>query len=357
MTLHFYSPKAYGFVRHKFCKALPEPSTLRAWYSSIDGEPGFTLESFKALKLKIAEAKVRNKKVLVSFMIDEISIKKSIERQSNGIVRGYVDVGTKIECSDTIPIAKDALVMMVVALDGSWKLLICYFLINGIDSATNSGFITDALIRFHDIDVEVISVTLDGPTEHFSTMRSLGASFDLLDPKPFFLHPATQKKIHVIFDAYHMLKLARNCLGDLKILKDSEGNLIKWEYIETFGNIQDDEDLRAGNRLRMAHVRYWKLKMKVALAAQSLSSSVADSIEYCCNVLKLKEFEGSEATIRFTRCIDRLFDFMNSRNPFAKGYKAPLRRSTEDSWRKSILAEIEYLKGITHVTGTPMYKT
>ena len=110
------------------------------------------------------------------------------------------------------------------------------------------------------MDVEVISVTLDGPTEHFSTMRSLGASFDLLDPKPFFLHPATQKMIHIIFDACHMLKLARNCLGDFKILKHSEGNLIKWEHIETLANIQDDEGLRTGNRLRMAHIRYWKMK-------------------------------------------------------------------------------------------------
>ena len=123
MTLHFYSPKAYGFVRHRFCKALSEPSTLRAWYSSIHGEPGFTLESFEALKVKVAEvAEVRNKKVLVSFMIDEISIKKSIQRQSNGVVRGYVDVGTKIECSDTIPIAKDALVRW--KLKASYRLLL-----------------------------------------------------------------------------------------------------------------------------------------------------------------------------------------------------------------------------------------
>ena len=173
---------------------MPEPSTLRAWYSSIDSEPGFTLESFEALKLKVAEARVRNKKVLVSFMIDEILIKKSIQRQSNEVVRGYADVGTKIECSDTIPMAKDALVMMVVALDGSWKLPIGYFLINGIDSATNSGLITDALIRLHDSDVEFISVTLDGRTEHFSTIRSLGASFDLLDPKPFFSTSRYSKK-------------------------------------------------------------------------------------------------------------------------------------------------------------------
>ena len=35
MTLHFYSPKACGFVRHKICEALPEPSTLRAWYEVL----------------------------------------------------------------------------------------------------------------------------------------------------------------------------------------------------------------------------------------------------------------------------------------------------------------------------------
>ena len=30
ITLHFYSPNAYGFVRRKFCNALPDPSTLRS---------------------------------------------------------------------------------------------------------------------------------------------------------------------------------------------------------------------------------------------------------------------------------------------------------------------------------------
>lgn len=56
MTLHFYSPKAYNFVRQKFCRALPDPSTLRSWYASINGEPGFTTESFEALKIKVNEA-------------------------------------------------------------------------------------------------------------------------------------------------------------------------------------------------------------------------------------------------------------------------------------------------------------
>lgn len=47
MTLHFYSPKAYSFVRSSFRSALPYPSTLRKWSTSVDGRPGFTAEAFE----------------------------------------------------------------------------------------------------------------------------------------------------------------------------------------------------------------------------------------------------------------------------------------------------------------------
>lgn len=51
------------------------------------------------------------------------------------------------------------------------------------------------------------------------------------------------------------------------------------------------------------------MKIKISLAAQTLSNSVADGIEFRDHELNLKEFEGSEATVRFLRCIDRVFGF------------------------------------------------
>ena len=51
--------------------------------------------------------------------------------------------------------------------------------------------------------------------------------------------------------------------------------------------------------------------MKVNLAAQDFSSSVADAIQYCANVLKLTQFQ---ATFEFIRLFDRLFDIFNTRN-------------------------------------------
>lgn len=66
-------------------------------------------------------------------MLDEISIKKSLQCLPNGKICGHVDFGSEMELNDNIPLAKDALVLMVMSLDESWKLPIGYFLINGID--------------------------------------------------------------------------------------------------------------------------------------------------------------------------------------------------------------------------------
>ncbi|KAJ8935003.1 hypothetical protein NQ318_012655 [Aromia moschata] len=44
LTLHYYSVKAYNFVRRTFNCALPHPKTITRWYKNINGEAGFTTE-------------------------------------------------------------------------------------------------------------------------------------------------------------------------------------------------------------------------------------------------------------------------------------------------------------------------
>ena len=39
LSLHFQSPKAYNYVRHKFYNSLPHPKTISQWYQSVDEEP------------------------------------------------------------------------------------------------------------------------------------------------------------------------------------------------------------------------------------------------------------------------------------------------------------------------------
>ena len=75
--------------------ALPHPSTIRQWYSQLDGKPGFTAEAFSALQVRVSEAAALKKEVICSLMVDEMAIEKHIEWDGKHFV-GYVDIGAGV---------------------------------------------------------------------------------------------------------------------------------------------------------------------------------------------------------------------------------------------------------------------
>jgi len=120
LTLNFYSAVAYKYVRQVFNKCLPHPSTLRKWYDVVDGAPGFTKESINAIQIKVAEMKLKDKTLVCGVMIDEISIKGGTH--FNGTRnQGYISYETGLNAdTDTLPLDKEALVIMLVALNSNW---------------------------------------------------------------------------------------------------------------------------------------------------------------------------------------------------------------------------------------------
>ena len=90
---------------------------------------------------------------------------------------------------------------------------------------------------------------------------------------------------------------------------------------------------------------------------ESLSSSVADAIEYCTKTLKLLQFQGSEATVKLLRVFDGLFDLLNSRNPFGRGYKARLRASNKTIWEPCLVYAYKYISGLKNPDGMLMTST
>ncbi|KAL2085045.1 hypothetical protein ACEWY4_020563 [Coilia grayii] len=338
-TLHFYSAKAYDYVREELHLALPHPQTIRKWYSSISADPGFTVASFTALKSHVDEQKKAGKYTICSLMMDEMYIHKQTEFGGDQI-HGYVNIGSG-EIENVV--ATQALVLMVVAINGSWKIPIAYFLINSMTGAERANVIRESLVRLHAIGVQVVSLTCDGPSQNFSMIRELGAELDIMDMRPYFYHPQEQtQKIHVLLDPCHMIKLLRNVYSTAGVLTRDDGQEIKWQYIEELHKLQEKEGLRLGNKLRLAHIEWRNQKMKVHLAAQLFSSSVADALEYCEQELKRPQFSGCGATVHFLRTVDAAFDVLNSRNPLGKGHKAPLKPSTIHRAR-GILEEMESL--------------
>ena len=318
LTLQFYSTKAYEYVRKTFGLGLPSVSTIRRWLRSVDGSAGFNEEALLSLERKVNEAKFNGKEVLCSLMIDEMSIKKHLEFYGNKTV-GFVDIGSGIT-DDSTPPATEALVFMVVCVNGSWKVPVGYFLIHGLSGIERANLIRQCLLLLADVGVRVISLTCDGPSCHMSMLKDLGASLNPNQLDPSFPHPSSGERVFVLLDVCHMLKLLPNSFATCGLLRDVEGNIIRWQYLEYLHQIQEKEGLHLANKLRQSHMYWQAQKMKVKLTAQTLSKSVADALEYCRDVLRLPEFENCHATVTFLRTVDQLFDVLNSRNKFAKGF-------------------------------------
>ena len=127
-----------------------------------------------------------------------------------------------------------------------------------------------------------------------------------------------QKPVNILLDNCNCIKLVRNTFSDLGEMKDGDGETIQWCFIARLYELQSMELCHLANKITRNHVFWQNLKMKVKLAIQVFSRSTADAIDYCREVLKLSQFQGSSATTRFLRMFDEIFDLLNSTSKFGK---------------------------------------
>jgi hypothetical protein len=127
-TLHYYSPKAYSFVRSKF-KSMPNPRTIRRWLSAYKGQPGLTEESFNTISA--ANASSDSKFKICALTMDEMEIRKHIDHDRNGKLYGFIDLGCGPLDDDSHPQATKVLLVLAVGINRYWKLPLAYYLTNG----------------------------------------------------------------------------------------------------------------------------------------------------------------------------------------------------------------------------------
>lgn len=349
LTLAFYSPRAYNYVRETFNKSLPHLGTLSSWYKSVNGTPGFSNEALNAIKIK------QNKMpypLLCNLVMDEMCIRRQIEWTGKKFT-GYVDIGTNVE-GDVLPEAKEVLVFMLVCLNGSWKVPLGYFLLNGLSANEKASLVKQCLRFVHETGVEVTSFTFDGAPVNFTMAGRLGASItDPLNLKTSFKHPETNSDVYIYLDPCHMIKLIRNCLASQDGLKDTEERDIKWEHISELVKVQQTEGLHAATKIRLRHLQWEREKMKVRLATQTISRSVSDAITFLRDI-NYPNFSDSQATSDFVLKFNNLFDIFNSRNKFNKyTYKRPMSSQNADHFLDFFSEMQRYIQGLT-LKGRPI---
>lgn len=333
LTLHFYSPRAYKYVRTKFNDNLPSISSIRNWYSALNASPGFTTEAFTSLKKKVDELNKNNKdgerkKLICCLMCDEMAMRQHIQlNASTNKFDGFVDIGLPIADQSSLKVAKDVLVFMVSGITEDFKIPIGYFFVNGLNADERAALTDEAMMRLSEVGVETVSITLDGLPANLKMCKLLGADFH--EEKAYFRDPTQpDRKVYVILDPPHMLKLVRNVIGSRNLI-DGEGGIIDWKYFVMLYEAQKSFSWNLGNKITKTHIEYDKQKMSVSLAAQSLSNSTADSLEFMKG--ECEKFTDVDSTVKLVRITNDIFDIMNSTTKSINSptlFKRPISAST-----------------------------
>lgn len=341
--MNFYSPKAYNYVRSVFKNKLPAPSTIRNWYSNTNGSPGCTQEALQILKRK---QKTYHGTLYACLTMDEMALRKQIEwdpKQKKFI--GYIDYGLEFGLeSEKLPVAKEVLVYLLTCVNQRWKIPVAYYFVNGLTSEERAEITNKVLSFLTNSGVKVIALTFDGLPSNINMCTHLNAS-NVNNNNYYFVHPSENYNIPIFFDAPHMLKLIRNTLASKDILYDGNNNAIRWEYFVKLNNIQQNDCFHLANKLTSKHIQWFKNKMNVKLAAQTLSESCAIAMEQLYEDGH-PDFADCIATAKFCRIINNIFDCLNCRNVYGKKFKKPLTLDTAKEIFLFFEESIQYLSAI-----------
>ena len=250
LTLHYYSPRAYNFVRRIF--KLPHASNICKWNGSIDCEPGFLRNVIDFLGKQAKTDQTLQDCVLI---VDAMAIRKGTwfdPKKGTYIYVGQVDYGgALLEEEDTL--ATEVLVFLLCGVSGHWKRPVAYFL-QMKNSAEVLAHLTKDCVRLLQVSgLNVIALVFDGTYANQNTAKILGCKVSMECKKTWFTIPQNpSSRVHIIFDVCHMLKLVQNMFGDMGTLQVDEKGVtqpIRWKYIDALNDVQENLGLSMANKL------------------------------------------------------------------------------------------------------------
>ncbi|XP_046553262.1 uncharacterized protein LOC124262759 [Haliotis rubra] len=327
LYLRSKSQKAYNVARDSGFIALPSTRTLFDYSHVLPSTCGFH-ERFTEHLIEQAEKCGMYKeewKSYVGILQDEIKVSEGLvyDKKSGELV-GYVELdktGNDISNMENLLIdsdpklAKSILVVMVRGITTSLKYPFFCLATDGITSATLYPPIWETVrILTIECGLKPLFITCDGATPNrkfFKLHRdeNLQNTFWTLNPYSF-----PTRKLYFISDVPHLLKTTRNCFsnsGAHNLARNlwKSGKCISWTHIiRLYEDHVETPLFTLCPKLTRHHVHLSSFaKMKVNLAAQVLSKTVADALE---------ELYGDHVTetVKFIRHMNRFFDCLNTRH-------------------------------------------
>ena len=300
LSVFYHSRKVYAILKKMFY--MPSKTTLMKMLQKTNIYPGFSSNILNALKRKVTSMKAADRQCALIF--DEMSIKQFLtyNRQFD-FVEGFQDLGF---VGKSKFVANHAMAFMVRGLSSKWKQTIGYFLSSGPVSGENlQTLIKDAIDRLTSVGLSVKVTICDQGSNNRKFVDLCGVTLE----KPYFTH--NNQKIYVMYDPPHLLKSIRNNLKSSGFIY--KGEKVKWDYVSQFYEKDVKSKLRLAPKLTDDHLETPPFaKMRVPLAAQVLSHSVAAGINTYCQLGELPK--EAQTTADFIEHMDQVFNAMNSRS-------------------------------------------
>lgn len=312
MRQQYYSTAGYLSLREFFNKNLPTKRALQLWYTSVDGSPGICEGAIDIIREK-AENYFAEKKhpIHLTLIWDGIHIRKGLvfsqEKKTFLGFSTYTNTSNRNanEKSEFPKIATEALAFLVVGTD--FKIPIAYELCNGLDGIDGAALALQVIKKIEAVGAKIISFTGDGLSANIVANQQLGARFDL--EQPYFQSPTyPQQKIYIILDPSHMLKLVRKHFSSKMIYHNDK--LVDWDLLAILVEKQSLDNFNLCNKLTTQHIKWHQKPMNVRLASETLSNSVANTLEQLRKD-GYDEFKNSETTEEFCRMFNNSFDIQN----------------------------------------------
>lgn len=348
LTLRYYSPRAYEYVRAKFNKNLPHTTTINRWYqqSSVQCESGICKRSIELIKAKVIELRNEGKDLYCGIVHDEMSIRDHVQwLDDKKEFSGFITFGKILEDADHLPVASNVLAFLLSGINTKFHLPIGIYFVDALEGIDKAILLQNIIKVLTEIGVKVLTLTSDGASTNITATEILGCSFDFNNFKPYFANPYDGSIIHVYLDPPHMLKLVRGTLGSFKHFFDRNGRVIEWSHFEKLVELLEREDY-ATHKMTRKHIDYHRSSMKVLLAVQTLSNSTGLAMQ-SAQQRRCPGFENASGTIEFCIRMDKLFDILNSDEQRPDNiYKSPITPETNASLISFIDDTIDYIKGL-----------
>lgn len=300
LTLYHQSPKCYRLLKKMF--RLPSVQTLRNCMQKVNIRPGFHHSILEGLKAKVENMSEKQK--LCAIVYDEMAIKENlvydVERDS---VEGLEDSGTG---GRTGYVANHAGVFLVRGLIEKWKQPVGYVLSSGpVNAKDLKQLCLQCIDRVQSVGLIPKVILCDQGSNNRSMLTSLGVS----RTRPYFEHSG--HKIFAMFDPPHLIKNVQNNFKKTGFTLD--GKAFKWEHVEQFYSFDSSLPIRMAPKVSEKHINLPPFTaMRVKLATQVLSHSVAAGISTMCALGKLEE--EAQHTAEFIEDMDCLFNVFNSQS-------------------------------------------